>query len=60
MTDVKESFCNGVPVVVFIRYRGYDKPLLTDGCCRPLSIWEVTTVAKHDVQGLGERGALND
>jgi hypothetical protein len=36
----------------------YDGPLLCDGCYRTLPMWEVTTVAKFDMQGLGE-GALN-
>jgi hypothetical protein len=33
--------------------------LLHDGCYRMLPMWEVTTVAKYDVQGLGGGGDIN-
>jgi hypothetical protein len=42
-----------VSVIACFRYRGYDRPLLRDGRYRTLLIWEVKTVAKYDMEGLG-------
>jgi hypothetical protein len=45
-----------VSVIVFFRYCRYDRPLLCSGFYRTLLIWEVTTMAKYDMQGRGRGG----